>query len=108
MKVNIFYASWYGNGKKIVEELATILAKKKQDVKVFSLLEGPIGAIPDADLYLFSSPTRRFSLPADVKEFIGNFTPRKKQARYALMTTYIDPRTIRRKTWEPYWRRRAC
>ena len=94
MKVSIFYASWYGNGKKLVEELATILKGKKQDVKVFSLMEEPVGTIPDADLYLFSSPTRRFSLPANVKEFIGRFTPPKKQARYALMTTYMDPRTI--------------
>jgi len=63
-------------------------------VKVFSLMEGPIGTIPDADLYIFSSPTRAFSLPANVKEFISKFTPPKKQSRYALMTTYMDPRTI--------------
>jgi flavodoxin len=94
MNVNIIYASWYGNGKKIVEELAQILMNKKQVVKVFSLMDKSIGTIPDADLYIFSSPTRKFSLPTNVKEFIGNFTPPKKQARYALMTTYMDPRTI--------------
>jgi flavorubredoxin len=94
MNVNIFYASWYGNGKKLVEELAKLLIEKKQDVKVFSLMEEPVGTIPDADLYIFSSPTRRFSLPTNVKGFIGNFTPPKNRARYALMTTYMDPRTI--------------
>ncbi len=100
MNVNIFYASWYGNGKKVVEELAGILTGRKHAVQMFSLMEGPIGTIPDADLYLFSSPTRRFSLPANVKAFIGKFTPPKKQARYALMTTYLDPRTIGLKKME--------
>jgi flavorubredoxin len=94
MNVNIFYASWYGNGKKVVEELAKLLIEKKQDVKVFSLMEEPVGTIPDADLYIFSSPTRRFSLPTNVKEFIVNFIPPKNRTRYALMTTYMDPRTI--------------
>jgi flavorubredoxin len=94
MKINIFYASWFENGKKVVEELAEILLKKNQDVKLFSMMEKSTGIIPDADLYIFSSPTRKFSLPANVKDFINSFIPSKSQTHYALMTTYLDPRTI--------------
>ena len=100
MKINILYASWFGNGKKVVEELAEILLKKNQDVKLFSIMEKSIEIIPDADLYIFSSPTRKFSLPANVKDFISSFIPPKSQTHYALMTTYMDPRTIGLKKME--------
>jgi flavodoxin len=100
MKINILYASWFGNGKKVVEELAEILLAKNQDVKLFSIMEKSTDMIPDADLYIFSSPTRKFSLPANVKDFIGSFIPPKSQTRYALMTTYMDPRTIGLKKME--------
>jgi flavorubredoxin len=101
MKINIFYASWFGNGKKVVEELAEILLKKNQEVKLFSIMEKNLTEeIPEADLYIFSSPTRKFSLPANVKDFITHFVPPKKQTRYALMTTYMDPRKIALKKME--------
>jgi flavodoxin len=94
MKINIIYASWFGNGKKVVEELAEILIEKNQDVKLFSIMEKSADIIPEADLYIFSSPTRKFSLPPNVEEFISSFIPPKSQTHYALMTTYLDPRTI--------------
>ena len=100
MKINILYASWFGNGKKVVEELAEILIKKNQDVRLFSIMEKPTEIIPDADLYIFSSPTRKFSLPTNVKDFISSFTSPKSQTYYALMTTYMDPRTIGLKKME--------
>ena len=104
MKINIIYASWFGNGKEVVEELAEILIEKKQDVKLFSIMEKVNDKIPDkipeADLYIFSSPTRKFSLPANMKKFITGFIPPKSQTSYALMTTYMDPRTIALKKME--------
>jgi flavodoxin len=100
MKINILYASWFGNGKKVVEELAEILTEKNQEVKLFSIMEKSADTIPDADLYIFSSPTRKFSLPANVKDFISNFIPPKNRTHYALMTTYMDPRTIGLKKME--------
>jgi flavorubredoxin len=100
MKINILYASWFGNGKKVVEELAEILFKKNQDVRLFSIMEKSNEIIPDADLYIFSSPTRKFSLPANVKDFISGLALPKSQTYYALMTTYMDPRTIALKKME--------
>ncbi len=100
MKINIIYASWFGNGKKVVEELAEILISKNLDVKLFSIMEESPDKIPEADLYIFSSPTRKFSLPANVSKFIGSFVPPKDRAAYALMTTFMDPRTIALKKME--------
>jgi flavodoxin len=100
MKINIFYSSWFGNGKKVVEELAKILIEKNQDVKLFSIMEKSADVFPEADLYIFSTPTRKFTLPANVKDFISSFVPPKTQTRYALMTTYMDPRTIGLKKME--------
>ena len=94
MKIGIIYASWFGNGKKLVEKLAEILVEKHHDVLLFSLMEKSAGMVPDADLYIFSSPTRKFSLPGNVKDFITAFIPPRSGTRYALMTTYMDPRTI--------------
>jgi flavodoxin len=100
MKINIIYASWFGNGKKVVEELAEILIEKKQDIKLFSIMEKVNDKIPEADFYIFSSPTRKFNLPSNVKEFITGFVPLKSQTGYVLMTTYMDPRTIALKKME--------
>jgi flavodoxin len=94
VEIGIIYASWFGNGKKLVEKLAEILVGKHHDVTLFPLMEESAGAVPDADLYIFSSPTRKFSLPGNVKDFITAFVPPRSGTHYALMTTYMDPRTI--------------
>jgi flavodoxin len=94
MKINIIYESHFGNGKKIVDELLKILKNKKQDVELFSVKNTTPDKLPSADLYIFNSPTRKFALPPDMSNFLDNFNPPTKYARYALMTTYLDPRTI--------------
>jgi flavodoxin len=94
VKIGIIYASWFGNGKKLVEKLAEILVEKHHDVMLFSLMEKSAGMVPDADLYIFSSPTRKFSLPTNVRDFVSAFVPPRSGTHYALMTTYMDPRTI--------------
>jgi flavorubredoxin len=94
VKIGIIYASWFGNGKRLVEKLAEILAEKHHDVMLLSLMEESAGIVPDADLYIFSSPTRKFSLPKNVKNFVSGFVPPRNGTHYALMTTYMDPRTI--------------
>jgi len=78
----------------LVEKLAEILRKKRHEVTLYSLMEESAGAVPDAELYIFSSPTRKFSLPKNVRDYLGAFVPPRSGTRYALMTTYMDPRTI--------------
>jgi len=94
MKINIIYESHFGNGKKIVDDLTKILESKKQNVELFSVKNTSFDKLPVADLYIFSSPTRKFTLPPDMSNFLDNFNPPTKYVRYALMTTYLDPRTI--------------
>jgi len=94
MKINIIYESHFGNGKKIVDELAKILINKKQDVELFPVKNTTPDNLRIADLYIFSSPTRKFALPPDISNFLDNFNPLTNNIKYALMTTYLDPRTI--------------
>jgi flavodoxin len=94
MKINIIYESHFGNGKKIVGDLTKILESKKQDVEIFSVKDTSVEKLPIADLYIFSSPTRKFTLPPEMSNFLENFNPPTKYVKYALMTTYLDPRTI--------------
>jgi len=94
MKINIIYESQYGNGKKIVEELAVILEENGQEVDLFPVAEIKPDKLPVADLYIFSTPTRKFMLPRNMGNFAKGFTPPSEDAKYALITTYMDPRTI--------------
>ncbi|MBM3701284.1 MAG: hypothetical protein FJW68_10305 [Actinobacteria bacterium] len=102
MKIIIMYASWFGNGKKVVDELAEVLQSGKygdNQVEIFDILAGATLKEIQADLYIFSAPTRKFSLPPEVKNFItGLNIPSGKP--YALITTYLDPRTIALKKME--------
>ena len=94
MKINIMYESKFGNGEKMLNELARILKDKKQEVELFRFTETSPGSLPDADLYLFHSPTRQFMLPLGVRAFVKRFKPPDGVKGYALSTTYMDPRTI--------------
>ncbi len=100
MNINIIYESQFGNGKKIVEELAVILEEKDHDVNLFPVAEIKHDKLPAADLYIFSSPTRKFMLPRNMGRFIKGLDLPSKDIKYALMTTYMDPRTIALKKME--------
>ena len=101
MNINIIYESQFGNGKKVVEELAAILEDKDQKVGLFPVTEIEPDKLPVAELYIFSSPTRKFMLPRNMGNFIKRFTPPSKDTKYAFMTTYLVPRTIALKKWKP-------
>lgn len=94
MKINIIYESRYGNGKKIVDELKAILEEKDQKVDLFSVTGIKPAELPLGDLYVFSTPTRKFMLPRNIGNFVKEFTPPSENTKYALMTTFLDPRTI--------------
>ena len=100
MNINIIYESQFGNGKKMVEELVAILKEKSQDVSLFPVGEIRPDELPAADMYIFSSPTRKFMLPLTMKRFIKRFDPPSEDTKYALMTTFMDPRTIALKKME--------
>ena len=100
VNINIIYESQFGNGKKVVEELAVILEGKGQNVDLFPVTEIEPDKLPVAELYIFSSPTLKFTLPRNMGNFVKKFTPTSKDTKYAFMTTYMDPRTIALKKME--------
>jgi flavorubredoxin len=107
MKINILYESKFGNGKKMLDELSQLLIDKKQEVELFKFTETDPGEIPQADLYLFHTPTRQFMLPLGVRSFVKRFTPPAEKAKYALSTTYMDPRTIALKKIDAYLQKKG-
>ena len=107
MKINIVYESKFGNGKHVLDELSQLLKDKKQEVELFRFTETDPGNLPRADLYLFHSPTRQFMLPPGVRSFIRRFAPPVEKAKYALSTTYMDPRTIALKKIDAYLRKKG-
>ena len=107
MKINIIYESKFGNGKKMLDELSQILKDKKQEVELFNFTETDPGDLPQANLYLFHTPTRQFMLPLGVRSFVKRFTPPAEKAKYALSTTYMDPRTIALKKIDAYLQKKG-
>lgn len=92
MKVCIVYESKYGNGKKCAEYLQSIIKAKGYDVNSFSIREIKPNLLPEADFYIFSSPTHIGSIPWKMRRFLKKIKP-KSEAKYALMTTCISPDT---------------
>ena len=93
MKIYIAYESKYGNGRRCVEYLQNTLTKKGHDVKVSSIREIKSNILPEADLYIFSSPTHIGSIPRKMKKFLKKLEVKREGAKYALITTYLDPKT---------------
>jgi len=91
MKVDIVYESKYGNGKKCVEHLQNIINKKGHDTKLFSIRDIKPDNLPQADFYIFSSPTHIGAPPQKMKKFLKNLEIQNKGVNYALMTTYLNP-----------------
>lgn len=90
MKICIAYESKYGNGKKCVEHLQDVISKKGHDVETCSVRETKPGSLPQADVYVFSSPTHVGSPPRKMKKFLRNLEIKQEGAKYALMITYLN------------------
>ncbi len=92
MKVCIVYESKYGNGKKCVEYLQNIIKAKGYDIDSFSIREIKPNLLPEADFYIFSSPTHIGNVPWKMRRFLKKIKP-IGGIKYALMTTCINPDT---------------
>lgn len=91
MKVFIAYESKYGNGKKVVDHLQNVLKGKGHEVQVGSVREVKPNSLPQADLYIFHSPTHIGSPVGKVKKLLKKMEIPQKDAKYALMATHMDP-----------------
>lgn len=90
MKVCIAYESKFGNGKKCVDYLHGTMIKRGHEVQTFSIREIKPNSLPQADLYVFSTPTHVGGPPGKTKKFLNKLDI-KQGAKYALMTTHMDP-----------------
>ncbi len=93
MKVCIAYESKYGNGKKCVEHLQSIISKKGHDAETSSIREIKPSSIPRADLYIFSTPTHIGGPPGKMKKFLKKLEITEEGTKYALMATCLDYKT---------------
>ena len=56
MRIEIYHASKYGNGKEVAEELRRLLEAKGHHARAQHITDASPGSLPDADLYVFGSP----------------------------------------------------
>jgi flavodoxin len=92
MKVCIAYDSKYGNGKKCVEHLSKVIRAKGHDAELLSIREVSPKALPEANVYVFSTPTHVGTAPFKMKGFLKHLDLKQKKAKYSLMTTTMDPK----------------
>ncbi len=93
MKVFIAYETKYGNGKKCAEHLERTISQIGHDVNISSIREIKPTSIPQADLYIFSSPTHVGNPPGKMKKFLKKMNISGKESKYALLATDLDPKT---------------
>lgn len=91
MKVCIAYESKFGNGKKCAEHLKNVVEKKGHEAEISSVRDMKPESLPSADLYVFSSPTHVGGPPGKIKKFLKKMKVHQEGAKYALMTTHMDP-----------------
>lgn len=92
MNVYIAYQSKYGNGKKCIEHLKTIIIKKGHNAEAASIMEIEPSSLPKADFYIFSAPTHVGGPPRKMKKFLKKINIRQ-DSKYALITTCLDTKT---------------
>ncbi|UCH87958.1 MAG: flavodoxin family protein, partial [Thermoplasmata archaeon] len=90
MKICIAYFSKYGNGKKCVEHLQGNFKKRGTKAELYSILEVKPDSLPEADVYIFSSPTRMIGIPGKMKRFVKKMKLPQEGARYAVINTFSD------------------
>lgn len=91
MKILYLHASAFGNGALVAEEFKQHLAGKGVPVEVHHIREMDARRLPDADLYLFSSPGRMGKPIGSMRRFLKK-TQLSTGTRYALLTTEGAPR----------------
>ena len=91
MKCVIVYWSRYGNGKKIVDALSGKLKKKGEEVQILKTSEADPTAMPEADLYVFSSPTEAFRVQRNMRTFMKKLIGMEGK-KYGIINTHAMDR----------------
>ncbi len=91
MRIEYFHASKFGNGAAVAEEFRRRMADRGVDVAVHHIKDVREEALPEADLYVFSSPGRMGRPIGSMRRFLKT-TQMPAGASYALLTTEMAPR----------------
>lgn len=88
MKVEIYHASKYGNGEKVVAYLQGLLVAKGHQANYHHVRDARPKEIPPADLYVFCSPTHMGRPAGKMRRFLRK-AALPPGARYALIATHM-------------------
>ena len=91
MKITYLHASKFGNGALVADEFKKHLATKGVTVEVHHIRDMDAHHLPDADLYLFSSPGRMGRPIGSMRRFLKK-ADLPSGTKYALLTTEGAPR----------------
>ena len=91
MKIQYLHASKFGNGAMVAAEFARLMAGRGIAVDVDHIRELRPTHLPQADLYVFSSPGRLGKPIGSMRRFLRK-VDLPVGARYALLTTEAAPR----------------
>jgi flavodoxin len=83
----IVYWSRYGNGKKVVENLASTLKKRGADTKVYQPSELDPAKMPEADIYVFSAAVEAFNIQKNMRTFMKNLESMENR-KYGIINTH--------------------
>lgn len=90
MKIEYFHASKFGNGAMVAEEFKRLMAAKGVAVNVHHIRDARLKEMPQADLYVFSSPGRFGKPIGSMRRFLKR-ARLPSGAKYAIMTTESPP-----------------
>ena len=91
MNIAYYHASKFGNGAMVAEEFKKIMAARGVTVSVQHIRDANPKDLPEADLYVFSSPGRMGKPKGNVRRFLGKVTL-EPGTRYAILTTQGAPK----------------
>lgn len=83
----IVYWSRYGNGKKVVDYLSGKLEEKGVETKVLKTDDADPEKLPDADFYVFSTPTEAFRVQGNMRKFMKKLEGMEGK-KYGIINTH--------------------
>jgi len=91
MNIAYYHASKYGNGAMVAEEFRKVMAARGITVSVQHIQDANPEHLPEADLYVFSSPGRFGKPKGNARRFLRKVRL-NPGTRYAILTTQGAPK----------------
>ena len=91
MNIAYYHASKFGNGAMVAEEFKKIMATRGITVSVQHIRDANPKDLPQADLYVFSSPGRMGKPKGSARRFLSKVSL-EPGTRYAILTTQGAPK----------------